>query len=315
MRFLIGDIGGTNSRLALWENGQIQNEQGFLNDSVENPLAVYGAYRDAIGPIDGACFGVAGPPVDGKVRMTNLGWTLCEQEMTARFRCPVRLLNDFHAQAFAVLAMGEDDWIPLQAMSSIAEGHRAVIGAGTGLGEAFLTWSGESFIPVAGEGSHTRFAPKNPTEVELLQKLMQKWPEHVSVERVVSGPGLVNIFDALNPDADRPTGMDDEDPAAWITREGLKGSPFPKQVLDLFVDTLADEAASLALKCCAKAVYVSGGIPPRIVPVMKERFRNAFEAKGRYRSLMETIPVFVVTHPAAGLLGAGVAASSFFEHA
>ena len=171
-----------------------------------------------------------------------------------------------------------------------------------------MIWTGAGYIAVSGEGSHGRFAPKTPREHEVLLGLTKRWPDHVSVERVVSGAGLVNVYDVLRGHVARPEAMSSEDPAAVVTRLALEGRcPIASEVLNIFVDTLADEAASTALKCNASTVFIAGGIPPRILPILRARFRRSFENKGRYRRLMESVAAFVVTYPHSGLLGAGYA--------
>ena len=207
--------------------------------------------------------------------------------------------------------MRENELTPLGPSRPVKPGNWVVLGAGTGLGEAFLVWDGKRHIPVAGEGSHARFAPKNEQEVGVLNWLMQQWPDHVSVERVVSGPGIINVYDALRGDTPRHAEMRDGDPAVVITQHGLAGTcAHCVGALQIFVDTLADEAASMALKCNASTVFISGGIPPRIRPLMLERFRHAFDNKGRYRSAMENIGTYLVTSPDAGLIGAAEAISN-----
>jgi len=312
MRYLVGDIGGTNSRLAVYQDGELHHVHSQRNEGLSDPVKAYGDYARQFGPMDGACFGVAGPPIDGSVLMTNLGWTLRETTLAEELGCPVRLINDFHAQALAMPELPREHLVPLGNPPPIDQGHMAVIGAGTGLGEALLAWNGTDYTVVSGEGSHGRFAPKNPREIELLMALVKRWPDHVSVERVVSGPGLINVYDALRGDVPRHPKMSTEDPAAVITREGLNGDPLCAEILDIFVATLADEAASLALKCNATSVFISGGIPPRIMPLIEADFRRHFENKGRYRKNLERASLFVVKYGNTGLLGAGIGARQFF---
>ena len=165
-----------------------------------------------------------------------------------------------------------------------------------------------NFFAVAGEGSHARFGPKDERQIEVLMGLLERWPDHVSVERVVSGPGILNVYDVLRGEAERHPSLANDDPSAAITELALsKECPVAVETIHMFVDVLADEAASLALKCAAGTVFVSGGIPPRILPIIQERFHEAFHNKGRYRSFMQEIPIRVVTEPYLGLIGAGIA--------
>ena len=209
---------------------------------------------------------------------------------------------------FAVPRLGPHQWEGLDELEPRSRGHIALLGAGTGLGEAVCIWTGQEYFPVAGEGSHGRFGPKDERQIELLRGLMARWPNHVSTERIVSGPGLVNTYDVLRGNTPRHDRLGDMDPATAITELGLAGDcPVAVETLETFVDVFADEAASLALKCNATEVYLSGGIPPRIRPFIHDRFRTAFENKGRYHSMMQGIPVRLITEANMGLLGAGYA--------
>ena len=184
-----------------------------------------------------------------------------------------------------------------------------MIGAGTGLGEAILIRHHDDWVVIPGEGGHKRFAPKNEREIDLLRALQARWPEHVSVERVVSGPGLVNTYEALRGDLLKHPRMASEDAAAVISDEALHGRcSLCEEVLDIFVDTLADEAANLVLQSRADCLYVSGGIPNKVYPRLLSRFRYGFEAKGRYRSLLEKTEIRVVSRPDVALEGAAFAA-------
>lgn len=312
MRFLVGDIGGTNSRLAVYDGQSLSEIESTLNASIADPLLHFVAYSKRMGPFHGGCFGVAGPTLAGTILMTNLGWTLQEQELEEALGFPFRLINDFHAQALAMPHLDATHLHGLQNPPASPKGHMAVIGAGTGLGEALLAWSGSEYMVVAGEGSHGRFAPKTAREIVLLEGLQALWPDHVSVERVVSGPGLVTTYDILRGNKPRHPKMGEIEPAAVITQEGMLGDPECQEVLRIFVDSLADESASLALKCNATTVFISGGIPPRILPILEERFRTHFENKGRYRKNLERTQLFIVTYADTGLLGAGIGALEKF---
>ena len=186
---------------------------------------------------------------------------------------------------------------------------QVVLGAGTGLGEAYLIPEGDGWRVVPGEGAHGRFGPRDEREIGLLRYLMALYPGHVSVERVASGPGLVCAYDYLRGDAPRHPRMAEEVPGAVILEEGLAGRcPHAEGAIEIFLDTLADEAATVAIKCNAGMVYLSGGMAPRLLPRLAARFRAAFVDKGRYRSWLETIPIRLVVHPDPGLLGAQLAA-------
>ena len=314
MRILVGDIGGTNTRLALFDGQGLAMLSLHRNDDIDDIYALFAQYVEAQGPVDAAAIGVAGPLVDDSISMMNYGWTVSEGRLRTLLDCPVRLLNDFHAQAYGIPRLEESGWVALDNLPHRKATHMAVIGAGTGLGEAMCLWHPMGWLPVAGEGSHGRFAPQSESHIELLRGLQKQWPDHVSVERIVSGPGLLNTYDILRGTTPRHEALTSGDPSAAITGLGLsRDCPIAVRTLEVFVDVLADEAATLALKCAAGVVYLTGGIPPRLREVITMRFRTAFENKGRYRSFMSSIPVRLVTEPYLGLLGAGAAGMEMLD--
>jgi glucokinase len=314
MRVLVGDIGGTNCRLALYDRDHLV--AAFKEPSADHPTLwpFVAAFVAQVGAPDVACFGVAGPVIDGRSTLTNLGWTLDAADLQARLGAPVRLINDFHAQALAMPRLGPGDFETLDALPPALDRPIAVLGAGTGLGEAFVVPHKGQWIAVPGEGAHARFAPRDEREIGLLRHLATVFGGHVSVERVVSGPGLINIYSHLNAGHPPHPDMADEDSAAVITREALRdGCPVCVETMQIFVAAYADEAASLALKCKAGQVFLTGGISPRVLPLLRRDFRRHFEDKGRYRSFLEDVPVRVVTHPDPGLLGARYGAREMVE--
>jgi glucokinase len=314
MRILVGDIGGTNARLALFENDVLVTQQIVSSATASSLTTLVDDFIKTHGQPDACCAGIAGPVLSGQVLMTNLGWTESEEVLTRVAGAPFRLINDFHAQALAMPHLEPGDYVPLDDLPFDDRRHMAVLGSGTGLGEGILARHGSDWVAVAGEGSHGRFGPQNDEQVGLLRHLMNQYPDHVSVERVASGPGLLAVYDYLRDQAPRHSAMVDDDPAAVIVREALNGHcAICVHTVEIFVDVLADEAASLALKCNAGLIYVSGGIPPRIMPFMTDRFRAAFENKGRYRYLLEATPVRVVTHPDPGLMGAKIMAEQMLR--
>lgn len=304
---LVGDIGGTNTRLALYDGRKVIHRASFVNAQMmgfDECLRRFLALVQT--PASAAVFGAAGPVSNGRIEMTNLNWLLDEHHLTKTLKMPVRLLNDFHIQALGTLELSEADYECLGSARSADPQNIAVIGAGTGLGEAILTQTNDGWTVIPGEGGHKRFAPKNDREIELLRRLWLDFPEHVSVERVVSGPGIVNVFKALSSEG---SNWGDQDPARVITEAALSGTcALSEEVLHIFVDTLADEAANLVLQTRASCLYLSGGIPPRILPMITQRFRRAFEAKGRYRSLLEAVEIRVISRDDIALEGAAYAA-------
>jgi glucokinase len=312
---LSGDIGGTNTRLALFdddlrpaaEKDYPSREHSGIEEVLRDFLA------GARASVRAACLGVAGPVLKGICRTTNLPWTIDAAAISRDLGLPpVTLLNDLEAAAHAIPALGPDDLAVLNAGEKGAEGNAALIAAGTGLGEAGLFWDGREHRPFATEGGHASFAPRNDKEAALLRHLLAQF-DTVSWERVVSGPGLHQIYRFLREctAAEEPewleTEMREGDPVAVIARTAISGvSPLCGEALDLFVSLYGAEAGNLALKVMATGgVYVAGGVAPKILPKLKERrFLESFFDKGRMRPLLEAMPVRVVLNERAALLGA-----------
>jgi glucokinase len=315
---LAGDIGATNSRLAFFSErggrlGPIADET-YASRRHANLQAIVQTFVSAHGlPVDAACFGVAGPVRNGRSEAVNLAWAVDAQELAQALpRRAVCLLNDLEAHAYGIAMLAPEDFVTLNRGAADASGNAAVIAAGTGLGEAGLYWDGRQHRPCAGEGGHTSFAPTDPLQVELLNFLGREFG-HVSWERVLSGPGLHNIYRFL-----RDTGRGEEpdwltremqqrDPPAVISQAALAGtSALCRQALDLFVALYGAEAGNVALKLMATAgVYVGGGIAPKIIRKLTDStFMDAFVAKGRLKPLLEAIPVRIIMNDKAALLGA-----------
>lgn len=316
---LAGDIGGTNTRLALGApdtDGAIRLEREAVYPSRDHAgLAEIVALhrRDHPEPLTAATFGVAGPVRNGRCETTNLPWVVESRDLAARLDLPaVGLLNDLEANAWGLAGLRPDDLLTLQAGAPGATGNSAIIAAGTGLGEAGLYWDGRRHHPYATEGGHADFAPVDEAQDGLLHWLRERHGT-VSWERVVSGPGLVGIYTWLR-DVKRfkeDPGLAEEmrqgDAAAVISRAALAGRcALSSAALDLFVAAYGTEAGNLALKTMATGgLYIGGGIAPRIAERLRTgRFMQAFVAKGRMRPLMESMPVMVVMNDRTALLGA-----------
>lgn len=317
MRVLVGDVGGTNTRLALYDGPDRVVRAAYKNAEQRSLPELCGAFvaehAARYGRPRAACIAIAGPVRRGAVVMTNLGWATDEVEMSAAIGARCRLINDFHAQALAMPALSAEDYETIGGHEAAVDeaAPRAVIGPGTGLGEAFLVPSPTGWIAVPGEGAHARFAPRNAREIALLRWLMALYPTHVSVERVVSGPGLESVYDFVRGEAPRLPDMATMEPAAVITREALAGGDAHcREAVDIFIGVLGDEAANLALKVNAGVVYLTGGIPPRIRELIRARIRDAFDTKGRYSGWTKTVPIRLVLHPDPGLVGARQMAAS-----
>jgi glucokinase len=317
--FLAGDVGGTKTDLAVFspESGPRAPlvEATFHSANYPNLEAVV---REFLGQVDQAvervAFGVAGPVVGGQARVTNLPWVIdAAQLQKALGFSAVSLLNDLEAIANAVPLLQADDLGTLNDGEPVAGGPIAVIAPGTGLGEAYLTWDGSRYLAHASEGGHADFAPNNAFEIELLHHLQGRFG-HVSYEQVCSGIGIANIYDFLEDSGyEEPTWLAGQlaaaaDPTPVIVRNALDDNPCAicATALDAFVSILGAEAGNMALKVLATGgVYLGGGIPPRILPALRQgRFLEAFCCKGRLSDLMARIPVHIILNPKAALLGA-----------
>ena len=319
MKLLAGDIGGTKTVLALFttEQGPYQPLAIATFPSGDYPSleAIIGQFlQEQQAEVSQAVFGVAGPVVSGRARITNLPWIIDQNQLSATFDFQsVSLLNDLEAIAVAIPILRPADLETINPGQPETGGARAVIAAGTGLGEAFLLWNGHQYIPYPSEGGHASFAPTDPTQLALLDYL---WLQlgHVSFERVCSGRGIPNLYTFLR-DTGRypePAWLADQmnqsdDVTRTIVQNGLEGqAAICTATLDLFVRILAAEASNLAIKILATGgVYIGGGIPPRLVSQLKSpTFMEAFAHKGRFSSLLQQMPVHIILNSQAGLIGA-----------
>ena len=311
-----GDVGGTHARIGVFSAGvelpalirsQVFASRQFatLVDVVKQFLGEAGETAEIF------CFGVAGPVDGGVAHPTNLPWVLDEREMAGALGAPVLLINDLEANAYGVPMLAASDMTTLQEGEPGKRANAVVVSAGTGLGEAGLYWDGTVQRPFACEGGHASFAPENAQQIALLEFLAREFG-HVSWERVLSGPGLYNIYRFL-----RDTGQGSEpewltavlkdEPAAAISDAAAHGkSELCQKAIDLFVAIYGAEAGNMALKTLALAgVYLGGGIAPKMLGKLKEGpFRKAFAAKGRMRELLEKVPIHVITNDQTALRGA-----------
>jgi len=308
---LIGDIGGTNARFAIAD----PERPGFSN-AMTLKCADFSWADDAIrhyldeqsaGSPDVICLAAAGPVVDNTVQITNNHWTLNAADIAADFGiAAVRLMNDFEALAYSIPHLQAEDTLaiglPLRKPLAEDNFNIAIIGPGTGLGTAGLMKRGPVFAPVVGEGGHVGFAPKSQVQIEILSALRSKF-DRVSVERLVSGSGLENIYWAL-------TRIHGEHRTQLTAGEvfangGEGGDPRAAEAVQMFFEILGQVAGDLALTMGAvDGVYIAGGIAKRYPELLQNSgFRNAFDNKGRYRSYMERIPTLLITHDEPGLLG------------
>ncbi len=317
---LAGDIGATRTRMAAFQAEAnklaLVVEKTYKSQEHSGIAEIISAFVKTEGiPVHTACFGVAGPVRSGRSKISNLPWTIDSRELAAQLRLnSVGLINDLEAYAYGIDALESKDFVTLsEGLGDDAEGNRVVIAARTGLGVAGLYWDGFRHHPFPCEGGHSDFAPKSDLEAELAHYLRSKH-EHVSCERILSGPGLRNIYEFL-----RDTGKAEEpewlkqqmsqapDQPALISKLALeKKAAICDQALDMFVGVYGSETGNCALNFLATGgVFVGGNIAAKIAPRMQEAiFMNSFLNKGRMRSLLADMPVKIVLNDNCGIIGA-----------
>jgi len=315
---LVADVGGTKTRIALFDRKKPLNcidEKSYsskafkaLSDIIEDFLTHQSK------KISGACFGIAGPVKKNRVQATNLPWVVDAKDLSKKLKLSnVYLINDLEANAWGIQSLTEKDFFLLNA-GEHHPGNAALISAGTGLGEAGLYWDGKRLLPFACEGGHTDFGPRNDLEVELLLYLQKKYG-HVSYERVISGPGIQELYEFLVNTGKEKRQFDIdlvEDPPLYISDMGSKEKdPACKKALHWFISLYGSEVGNAALKFLALGgVYIGGGIAPKILDVIKKNklegfpsFLKSFKEKGRMVDILESIPVKVVLEDRTALLG------------
>jgi glucokinase len=316
---LAGDIGATRTRLAAFETEgnrlQCVVEKTYKSQEHDGlaPLLVEFIRREGI-PVHSACLGVAGPVRGGRSKISNLGWIIDSLELSKLLKLSsVGLLNDLEAYAYGIDALESKDFISLSEGSEDAEGNRAVISARTGLGVAGLYWDGFRHHPFACEGGHADFAPRNALEIELLAYL-QKKHGRISCERILSGPGIRNIYDFLRDagKAEEPEWLQEQmkaaaDPPALISQLGLEGkAAICEQTLKIFVGVFGAQAGNCALNFMSSGgIFIGGIIAAKVVAKIKEPvFMEAFLDKGRMGTLLQDMPVKIVLNDDCGIIGA-----------
>jgi glucokinase len=327
--FLAGDIGGTKTVLALCDAAPppgattpgalaftIVREQVYLCADYPSLEAVLAAFLPAGAPhgVTAACFGVAGPVVDGAAQITNLPWRIEAAAITAQLGVPVALLNDLQATALGALVLPAAAFAVLQPAAGPApDATIAVIAPGTGLGESLLIHDGARYRALPSEGGHADFAPGTDEEIALLHHLRGRHGDHVSYERVLSGDGIGDLYGFVRAATGAPE-------PAWLTAELGSGDrnaaishvalagrdPVCVRALEMFVEILGAEAGNLALRGLATGgVVLGGGIPPKILPALQHRrFLDRFTAKGRFFAWTASLGVRVTLEPRAALFGA-----------
>ena len=315
---LAGDVGGTKCNLALFaeKNGKLATvfKQRFASkefasfDLIVKEFSRLAASHLSSDRVVAAGFGVAGPVIDNHVRATNLPWTvdarILEKELDVN---KVVLMNDLGATGHSIEHLGPEEFTVLNPGKPEPGGTRALLAAGTGLGQSILVWDGGRYRIVPSEGGHSDFAPHTDQQIELLRFMRRRYPQ-VSWELILSGRGFRTLHEFLAPEDKHPSFEDpDSDPAPEITRLGLaRTCPVCVETLDLWTSIYGAEAGNLALKVLALGgVYVAGGIAVKIIEKIKDgKFFSAFRDKWKFESLLDNIPVSVVLNESAPLLGA-----------
>jgi glucokinase len=325
---LVGDVGGTKTLLGLYTAARGPRVSLFeavfrsadypdLESLIHDFLGKVHRALEGEGPVrvQRAFLAVAGPVIGGRARITNLPWLIDETQLARELQClSVRLLNDLEAIAWSVPHLKDEELATLSTGTEQPYGALAVVAPGTGLGEAFLTWDGTRYVSHGSEGGHADFAPNSGEERELLAFLEPRFG-HVSYERVCSGIGVPNLY-AFHKEVGRleePAWLAERlaaaaDPTPIIVQAALDESrpcPICRATLETFVSVLGACAGNLALTVLSTGgVYLGGGIPPRILPLLRsERFLAAFRAKGRMSELLARMPVHVILDPKSALLG------------
>lgn len=320
--FLAGDIGGTKTLLQIFAAGGARVpllRKSYPSAGYAGVVEIVAEFlREAnVQEVSSACLALAGPVAGRKVTLTNLPWAVDADALSLRFNIPrVSLINDFEAVGLGVAALEAADLLPLQQGAEQEHGVRIVVGAGTGLGVAWLTWQGGGYAVHPSEGGHMDFAPTDEVQYALLQYLQQRHG-HVSYERIVSGPGLLAIYEFLRdsgratPSAELIAAMQAGDGAAAIAGFASEaGESIATQALALFTQIYGAFVGNVALAALPRGgIYVAGGIAAKIAPQMQSGgFMRAFLDKGRFNGLLSTLPLSIVTNPQIGLLGASLVA-------
>ncbi len=327
MRILAGDIGGTKTLLQIAESKggrcRAMREQRFDSASYDSLSSIIGEFlkQEERKNIGAACFGIAGPVKETtrgqSVKVTNLPWEIHGRDLKRRFKFPqIRLINDFQAVGYGIEGLGNKGCVVLQKGEPVKQGPRAVIGAGTGLGQGILIWNKDHYEPIPTEGGHASFGPTDELQAELARYLLRT-TGHTSYELILSGQGLVRLYTFLKErgEPESPAiakAMQVEDPAAAITRAAMEQQDaLANKALDLFVSIYGVQAGNLALTAGAiGGVYVAGGIAPKIISKFTSgSFMASFRNKGNMSRYVAAVPVRVIMNPEVGLLGAALAAS------
>ncbi len=316
---LAGEIGATGTRLAAFEKEgsrlQLVVEKTYMSQEHSSLSEIIAAFIQAEGiAAHSACFGVAGPVRRGRSKISNLPWVIDSRDLARQLKLDsVGMINDLEAYAYGIDGLDSKDFVTLNEGSEDAEGNRAVISARTGLGVAGMYWDGYRHHPFACEGGHSDFAPRNALEMELLAYLQKKYGR-ISYERLLSGPGIKNIYDFLRDahKADEPRWLKDQiaaapDPPAVISQLAQEGkAAICDQTLSIFVSIYGAETGNCALNFLSTGgIFIGGSVAAKNVSKMKDPiFMESFLDKGRMVDLLKEIPVTIVLNDDSGIIGA-----------
>ena len=310
----VGDVGGTNARFAIADLSDrtkplLSHGLSLRAAEYETLEAAIAAYLPAAGvaPPPATVIDIAGPVINGEATMTNLSWHISEAKLKLIGFLEAKLINDFSALAAAAEVLDERDVAPIGPAERYAPARTvALIGAGTGLGVSALIREDGASIVLASEGGHIGFSPGNELEVDVYRILSRRFG-HVSTERVASGPGLVNLYEALC--ELRGAAAEFHDPPA-ISTEAQRGPGLCREVVELFFAIMGSVAGDVALMFGANAVLLTGGVTTALQSFLQaSAFRMRFEAKGRMSKYLQAIPTYLITRKDAALLGCARIAS------
>jgi len=311
---IAGDIGGTKTTLAIY---RISDQQVYCINQHTYSSHDFGQFNEILNHFiskeggvsaEAISLSVAGPIINNECRTTNLPWHISASVISETFNInQVLLFNDIEASGYGLLASSATELIQVNPFAKEQSGNRAIVSIGTGLGEAFLFWEGTKYIPCGTEGGHTDFAPLTESDIALWRHFKLYFPAHLSYERLLSGPGIAQIYAYLCIRNNIENIAPMIETSAWISKQAIMhNEPLCTECMNIFTRLLANEAANLCLKTFATGgVYITGGIAPKILPLLRQpQFIEHFIDKDRFKQLLHTIPIWINKNEQAPLHGA-----------